>query len=217
MTKTLVKILVVTAVLVFATRVDAQYLGVTCGYNYSHNLDGPVKTSVSFPLYNPQKTNPNATWQNWVEELSAAGVDFVCPNLRGSFPNNATNPTNIAPLVEIIDKMGLTSRLKIGLFDDNAASWTAQLNSSQGRSWAWAQLFDMGDTNNWKYLYDYNYKLFYDTVPDKNRFKINGRPLIVIWSGDNEMYLTNMQGNASRAIMCASVASAISALIRSSF
>ena len=132
----------------------AQYLGVTCGFNYEHDLDGPIGKTLNFPLYNPQKTNPNASWQNWAEELAASGVDFVCPNLRGAFPNNATNPTNIAPLVDIINKMGLTSRLKIGLFDDNAASWTAQWNVSQGRSWAWAKLFDMGDTNNWKYLYD---------------------------------------------------------------
>ena len=194
------EILIMAAVLVFAMRVDAQYLGVTCGFNYSHNLDGPIQKSMNFPLYNPQKTNPNATWQNWAEELSAAGVDFVCPNLRGAYPKNDTNPTNIAPLVAVIDKMGLTSRLKIAAFDDNAASWTAQWNASQGRPWAWAKLFDMGDTNNWKYLYDYNYKLFYETVPDRNRFKVHGRPLIIIWSGDDEMYLTNMQGNASRAI-----------------
>jgi Domain of unknown function (DUF5010)/DUF5010 C-terminal domain len=133
--------------------------------------------------------------------LLASEVYFVAPNLRGAYPNNSTNPTNIAPLVSILNNMGISNRLKIALFDDNAASWTAQWNLSQGRQWAWAKLFDMGDTNNWCYLYDYNYKLFYDTVPDANRFKINGRPLIIIWTGDNEMYLTNMQGNASRAIM----------------
>jgi len=200
MKKTTAKILVAMAALTVAMTAGAQYLGVTCGFNYEHDLDGPIGKSMNFPLFNPVKTDPNASWQNWAEELAASGVDFVCPNLRGAHPNNLTNPTNIAPLVEIINKIGLTSRLKIGLFDDNAASWTAQWNLSQGRQWAWAQLFDMGDTNNWKYLYDYNYKLFYDTVPDANRFKIHGRPLIIIWTGDKNMYLTNMQGNASRAI-----------------
>lgn len=200
MTKFFAEIIAVSAIAGWAMSTSAQYIGVTCGFNYEHDLDGPIRSCMNFPLYNPQEANPNATWQNWVEELSAAGVDFVCPNLRGSYPNNATNPTNIAPLVKIIDEMGLAGRLKIALFDDNAASWTAQWNLSQGRQWAWAKLFDIGDTNNWKYLYDYNYKLFYEIVPDENRFKVNGRPLIIIWTGDDEMYLTNMQGNASRAI-----------------
>ena len=33
---------------------------------------------------------------------------------------------------------------------------------------------DLSNTNNWKFIYDYNYKIFYETVPDANRFKING-------------------------------------------
>jgi Domain of unknown function (DUF5010)/DUF5010 C-terminal domain len=200
MKKILTKILVATAALTFVMSTSAQYLGVTCGFNYVHDLDGPVGPSMNWPLYNPSKSHPNDTWQNWVEELAASGVDFVCPNLRGSYPNNLTNPTNIAPLVDVINKMGLTSRLKIGLFDDNAASWTAQWNQTQGRQWAWAKPMDMGDTNTWKFIYDYNYKLFYDTVPDANRFKVDGRPLIIIWTGDKNLYVTNMQGNASRAL-----------------
>lgn len=194
------RIILITVALVLSVSADAQYIGVTCGFNYVHDLDGPVGPAKNWPLYNPSKQNPNDTWQNWVEELAASGVDFVCPNLRGSYPNNVTNPTNIAPLVRIIDEMGLTSRLKIGLFDDNAASWTAQWNLSQGREWAWAKPMDLGDTNTWKFIYDYNYKPFYETVPDANRFKINGRPVIVIWTGDKNLYVTNMQGNASRAI-----------------
>ncbi len=200
MIKILAKSLVILATLALAKPAAAQYLGVTCGYNYEHDLDGPLGKSMNTPLYNPSKQDPNASWQNWAEELAASGVDFVCPNLRGSYPNNMTNPTNIAPLVDVLNKMGLTSRLKIGLFDDNAASWTAQWNQAQGRQWAWAKPMDMADTNTWRFIYDYNYKLFYQTVPDENRFKVNGRPLIIIWTGDKDLYVSNMQGNASRAL-----------------
>jgi hypothetical protein len=105
--KTLTKSLMITTALALAVSASAQYVGVTCGFNYEHDLDGPIRECKNFPLYNPVKTNPNATWQNWVEELAAAGVDFVCPNLRGSYPNNGTNPTNIAPLVEIINQSEL--------------------------------------------------------------------------------------------------------------
>ncbi|MDB6015990.1 MAG: carbohydrate binding module family protein, partial [Pedosphaera sp.] len=40
---------------------------------------------------------------------------------------------------------------------------------------------------------------FYQTVPDANRFKINGRPLIMIWSS-GPLLMTNTQGNLSRAL-----------------
>ena len=74
------------------------------------------------------------------------------------------------------------------------------MNPANGRGFGYAQKFDMSDTNNWKYIYDYNYKIFYQTIPDAYRFKINGRPLIIIWSGNTVTFMTNMQGNASQAI-----------------
>src|SRR6185312_7613116 len=151
-------------------------------------------------LYNPQSSNPNATWDNWAEQLDHAGVDYVCPNLTGSQPNTGGSPANMAPLLTALMNRGLTNRIKFAIFDDNAASWVAQWNQANGRGFGYAQKFDMADTNNWKYIYDYNYKIFYQTIPDAYRFKINGRPLITIWTGNTVTFMTNMQGNASRAI-----------------
>jgi Domain of unknown function (DUF5010)/DUF5010 C-terminal domain/Concanavalin A-like lectin/glucanases superfamily len=181
-------------------RVQAQYLGVTCGFNYNNDLAGPDTGTSNTPLYNPNPANPNLTWDDWAEELGAAGVDFVCPNLRGSQPNTGVNPTNMAPLLTSLRNKGLAGRIKLALFDDNASSWTAQWNQANGRGYGYALPFDMADTNNWKYIYDYNYKLFYQTVPDTNRFKINGRPVIIIWTGNQPAFLTNMQGNTSQAL-----------------
>ena len=178
-----------------------QYLGVTCGFQYSAQLGGPVSKpgQQNISLYNPDPSNPNATWDEWVGQLEQAGVDFVCPNLTGSQPNTNGSPTKIAPMIAAINARGLTSQLKLALFDDNAASWCAQWNQANGRGYGYAQPFDISDSTNWKYIYDYNYKVFYQTVPDANRFKINGRPVIIIWSGSTR-FSANMQGNASRAI-----------------
>jgi hypothetical protein len=143
--------------------------------------------------YNPN----NVVWSVWVEQLLQAGVDFVCPNRTGTWPN--TNAPSFAPMVAAVNNRGLTSQLKFALFDDNAASWTAQWNQANGRGYGYAQPFDLSDTNNWKFIYDYNYKLFYQTVPDTNRFKINGRPPIIIWSSA-PLFITNAQGNLSRAM-----------------
>src|SRR5258708_12380209 len=86
MTKILTKILVVTAALALVIPAGAQYLGVTCGFNYEHDLDGPIGKTMNFPLYNPVKTNPNASWQNWAEDLPPSRVDLLCPNLPAPYP-----------------------------------------------------------------------------------------------------------------------------------
>src|SRR5262249_10616512 len=141
-------------------------------------------THANISLYNPDPANPNATWDSWAEQLAQAGVDFVCPNLTGSQPNANGSPTLMLPLLNAIRNRGLTNQIKFAAFDDNAASWTAQWNLANGRGYGYQQKFDMADTNNWRYIYDYNYKIFFQTIPDANRFKINGRPLIMIWSGN---------------------------------
>jgi hypothetical protein len=182
-----------------AAGVQAQYLGTTCGYDYNNDLQGPDTGTDNTPLFNSLSGNPNATWDDWAEEIAASGVDYVCPNLRGSYPNTSVNPTNIAGLLLALSNRGLTNQIKLAIFDDNASSWTAQYNQALGYGYGYTVPFDIGNSNNWVYLWDYNYKLFYQTVPDSNRFKINGRPLIIIWTG-NTYFITNMQGNASRAL-----------------
>lgn len=181
---------------------QAQYLGVTCGWQYSSQLAGPLAHPDQFniSLYNPDPNNPDATWDDWAEQLAQAGVDFVCPNLTGSYPNAGGSPVQMAPLLTALSNRGLTNQIKFAIFDDNASSWVAQWNLANGRGYGYAEKFDISNTNNWKYIYDYNYKLFYQTIPDANRFKINGRPLIIIWTGNTVTFLTNMQGNASQAI-----------------
>lgn len=175
----------------------AQYLGVTCGYDYGRELTGPYNAATNLPLYNPVASNPNATWAEWAAQLKQSGVDFVCPNLEGSQPNTSKNPTNIAACVTALNNAGNVT--KVALFDDNATSWVAQNSQANGQGFGTSFQFDISDTNNWKYIYDWNYKLFYQTVPDANRFKVNGRPLIIIWTG-NKVFLTNMQGNVSKAL-----------------
>jgi hypothetical protein len=185
---------------------SAQYLGVTTGYNYDNELTGPPKdpNSTNVSLYNPDPHNPDKTWNSWVEQYNQAGIDFVAVNLRGSQPVTSYSPTHIVPLVTAITNQGLTDSLKLAIFDDNGTSWIAQRNLASGNGFGYgtdpvADSFDMSNEANWKYIYDYNYKLFYETVPDANRFKINGRPVIIIWTGSS-FRISNEQGNYSRAM-----------------
>lgn len=178
----------------------AGYIGATCGWQYSAQLEGPVthpdQTNIS--LYNPQAGNPTATWHDWAVQIHQAGLDFVCPNLTGSRPNTSAPPTEMAPLVAALKDLG--NLTKFAIFDDNAASWCAQWNMAEGRGYWYEEPFDISNPANWVYLYDYNYKLFYETVPDAQRFKIDGRPVIWIWTA-NPFFIANSQGNLSQAIL----------------
>src|ERR1700748_2412773 len=51
-----------------------QYLGVTCGFQYSAQLTGPPSkpNQQNISLYNPDASNPNATWDEWVAQLAQA-------------------------------------------------------------------------------------------------------------------------------------------------
>ncbi|MGC3960995.1 MAG: DUF5010 domain-containing protein [Verrucomicrobiota bacterium] len=183
----------------------AQYVGVTLGYQYSAQLTGPptYPNQFNISMYNPnggsQYDPNNPTWGVWAEQLEQAGVDFICPNLTGSWPQTNNPPQQMIGMLNAINNRGLGSTIKFAIFDDNAASWTAQWNQANGRGFGYAQPFDIANSNNWVYLWDYNYRRFYQTIPDANRFKINGRPVIMIWTG-NPFFVANEQGNLSRAL-----------------
>jgi len=171
-----------------------QYVGVTMGWDYSNDLYGPNTGTHNTPLFNPDPAHPERTWDDWAEEIGAAGIDFVCPNLRGAF-----GAQNFGTLITALQNRGLANKIKLGIFDDNASSWTARWNQDHGYGFNYTVPFDISNSANWVYLWDYNYRPFYQTVPDGNRFKIKGRPVIIIWTG-NTYFISNMQGNASRAL-----------------
>ncbi|RYD95443.1 MAG: DUF5010 domain-containing protein [Sphingobacteriales bacterium] len=180
---------------------EGRYLGVTVGFQYSAQLTGPptYPNMQNQSMYNPEIGRPDLTWESWTEQLGQSGVDFICPNLTGSTPNPNGSPVKIVAILNAIKKQGLESKIKFALFDDNAASWTAQWNMANGRGYGYPPAFDISDEANWRYIYDHNYKLFYETIPDANRFKINGRPVIIIWTG-NPYFVDNGAGNISRAL-----------------
>jgi hypothetical protein len=176
----------------------APYVGVTAGFA-NDDLNGPFK-APNIPLFNPTNGQTVPTWDDWVEEATAAGIDYIAPDQRGYIPNDtAGDPHMMTELVAAIKKRGVQNRLKVAIFDDNAASWTAQWNLANGRGYGYAQPFDISDPANWVYIWDNNYKIFYQSVPDENRFKIDGRPVIIIWSM-SPTFVANAKGNASKAM-----------------
>jgi Domain of unknown function (DUF5010)/DUF5010 C-terminal domain len=176
----------------------SPYIGVTAGFADS-DLEGPYSLP-NVPLYNPVSGQMVPTWDDWVEEATAAGIDYLAPDQRGYMPiSNAGDPHHMVDLVAALQNRGVADRLKLAIFDDNAASWCAQWNAANGRGYGYAEPFDISDSANWVYIWDYNYKVFYESVPDANRFKIDGRPVIIIWSL-SPTFVANPSGNASQAL-----------------
>ena len=126
------------------------WVSIQCPAHWSANLP----KSVQDILYNPQggsQYDPNnPTWATWVEQLQLAGVDFVCPNLTGSFPQPANPPSQIAPFVAAVNNRGLANQLKFAIFDDNAASWCAHWNMANGRGF----LPSLRDRVRWTFTMD---------------------------------------------------------------
>jgi hypothetical protein len=195
------KILALSAALALSSNAHAGSLGVTFGFN-DHELGGYYTDDIAtHPIYNiplfniPANVYPyTATWDERAEELASSGIDFVAPVIRGNYPNaNWGNPAELSRLITGLSNVGATC--KIAIFDDNASTWGGQYTSVPGNS---GKLFDVSDQNNWKYVWDQNYKIFYQTVPDAWRYKINGRPLIILWTGNVGM--VNMNGNLSKLL-----------------
>merc|ERR1719506_3387714 len=75
---------------------------------------------------------------------------------------------------------------KLGLFDDNNNGW-AQIRN-HNKKLPKDTPFDFSDKSSWKYVFDYNYKLFFDLVPSEMWYRLDGKPVIAMWMFREENY-----------------------------
>ncbi len=136
-------------------------------------------------------------WDDMVEELSYSGLDYVGPDARGYSPNHpntdAGDPHKYANLCAAMDRRPLDNTFKVAIFDDNAASWTANRNLDKGLGYGYNPPFDCGDTSNYRYIWDLDLKICIQNTPDDKRYKIKNRMVMIFWSV-NPPFCTN-QGN----------------------
>jgi hypothetical protein len=194
-----------------AEAAEAGALGVTFGFTERTMYGGPYESGVNqilnLPLY-LATTDEAKFWDNYVEELLSAGVDFVAPTIRGYSPDKPNwsksgDPRKLAGLVEAIKRKGATDRLKISALDDTPASMTDRKNLEKHNKGGYSPPFDLGDTSGtgeggYKYIWDQNLRAFFQTVPDELRFKIDGRPVIYEWSMNTPFFTNQGNGNTRR-------------------
>ncbi len=173
---------------------NAQDLGVTCGYPSSaRSSTGGTYNHSLFKSHGVEAD----WWDEIVEEVSYSGLDYIGPDARGyspNFPNtDAGDPHKYANLCAAMDRRPLDNTFKVAIFDDNAASWTANRNLDKGLGYGYNPPFDCADTSNYRYIWDLDLKICIQNTPDAKRYKIKNRMVMIFWSV-NPPFCTN-QGN----------------------
>ena len=99
--------------------------------------------------------------------------------------NTTADPAQLHPLLAAIEANG--SSLKVALFDD-PTSEVLRKNEARGHGWNLEPRFDLADfegrgEGGFEFFYHQQWKRFFETVPDRHRLKIEGRPVVFMWHG----------------------------------
>jgi len=188
-------------------------VGVTFGLSggtLNGSYPGFGSTTYNLPSYLVTTGDRAKFWDNYVEELTSAGVDFVAPVLRGyvpgtAVPNGGGDPRMLSELVDAINRRGVADRLKIAAFDDTPASMTDQKNMAVHNRGGYDPPFDIADAagtgeGGYKYIWDNNLRAFFTAVPDNLRFKIDGKPVVYEWSLSDTFFVHQGGGNAAKML-----------------
>ncbi|MGV9915606.1 DUF5010 domain-containing protein, partial [Streptomyces tendae] len=189
-------------------------VGVTFGFSditlSGGPYDQPVNKNFNRPMYQPKADDPASFWDNYVEELVTAGVDFVAVDLRGFGPDNAVpdgagDPRALTPLIDAINRRGVAGQLKIAALDDTPATLTDKKNRAVHHTGGYEPPFDIGDADGtgeggYKFFWDYNQREFFKRVPSDMLYKVDGRPLIYEWSVNDFAFTNQGNGNLSKLL-----------------
>ncbi|WP_089102059.1 DUF5010 domain-containing protein [Streptomyces hyaluromycini] len=184
-------------------------LGVTFGFE-SETVHG-IGYQNQIPLYDAAKGTTAEFWDNYVEELVTAGVDFVAVDTRGyrpgsAVPNDTGDPRALTGLVDAIKRGGYTRRLKIAALDDTVGSMTNKKNWTKHNTYGTVDPpFDMADATGtgeggYQYLWDHDLRAYFQSIPDSMLYKVNGKPLIYLWSDNSPAFTNQGNGNSARLL-----------------
>ncbi len=191
----------------------SQDLGATFCWHYNEIYGGhmyPFNQSIVTEFLPTTAVSPQSKWEgmdqwweNMVEEVDYSGIDYVALLSRGTQPNQTKDlgtgdPKHIKTLVKYMQQRN--AKFKLAIFDDCPNSWTSSRNYNlYGKDDTKYELFDCGNPENYKYIWDYNLKIALENIPDAMRYKIDNRPVIIFWSVKST-WMTNMEGNLSKII-----------------
>jgi hypothetical protein len=189
-------------------------LGVTFGFEDRTMAGGPYEnqgsTIFNLPLYAAGTAGTDKFWLDAVEELVTSGVDFVAVDTRGfvpgsAVPNGGGDPRVLTQLVNAINQAGAGGKLKVAAFDDVPATLTDKKNQVKHHTGGYDPKFDLGDTSGageggYQYLWDNDLKVYFQNVPDNLLYKVNGQPVVYLWSDDAFAFTNQGNGNSARLL-----------------
>jgi hypothetical protein len=91
---------------------------------------------------------------------------------------------------------GLDGVIQVGMFDDTGA-YQGTRNIVDGLPPG--TRFDLADHTSWRFFWDHNMKVWFDTIPDPMLYKVNGRPVVAFWTLSS-YFFQNQSGNASQLL-----------------
>ena len=178
-----------------------QYKEIYGGHDYPHN-----RSIVTRNLPSNTSTKWEGMvqwWENMVEEIDYSGLDYVALLSRGTQPNRTKDlgsgdPKHIKTLVKYMQDR--EAKFKLCIFDDPPASWRQSRNYDlYDKDDSRYELFDCANTDNYKYIWDYNLKLAIEYIPDEMRYKIDNRMVIFFWQVSSS-WMSNIDDNLSKIL-----------------
>ncbi|MHC4444051.1 MAG: DUF5010 domain-containing protein [Planctomycetota bacterium] len=175
-------------------------LGTTTGYEVSSGCPRENLDSCEIPIFRPYDRDTDEWWDNLVEELLHSRVHVVMMLGRGCYDpvsgdsgNGNMCPRLLRHMVDAIDRSdGARDVLRLAMFDDTGAYKGARNNIEGLPS---STPFDLADPSAWNYFWDYNMRIWFDTVPPDLWYRLDGRPVVAFWG---PVWMVNIQNNASQ-------------------
>ena len=174
-------------------------LGTITGYEMDSGCPYGDPAKCEVPILRPYDRDTPQWWDNLVEELMYSRVHVVMMHGRGCYDrwagldgNGGMCPRLLVNLVDAINRCdGARNVLRLGMFDDTGAYQGAR-NHIEGLPSG--TLFDLSNPSTWVYFWDYNMRIWFDTVPSDLWYRLDGRPVVAFWG---PVGMSNAQGNAS--------------------
>ena len=116
---------------------------------------------------------------------------------KDACPGNAC-PLKYTQMFDAIKRAGQENATKLGLFDDNNVGWSQIRN--QNEKLHEDTPFDFSDQKAWKYVFDYNYKVFFELIPSSMWYRVDGKPAIAMWIFSKEHHLPPKRAESNRRL-----------------
>lgn len=179
---------------------NGPILGTVTGYEINTGCPMPQPSFCYAPEYTTYDRDLPSFWDILVDEHLFSRVDVVMAHGRGCYSldggvegNGNMCPRLLSNLVDAVHRVAAEDVYRVGMWDDTGAYQGAR---NYVDNLPPDTLFDLADQTSWRFFWDYNMKIWHDTVPSTLWYRINGRPVVAFWSLASAFF-TNQQGNAS--------------------